>query len=233
MDWKEIIKRQKAEGRKFVPESEAYNICAGFDIPYPAYEFAKSNEKALAAAKRVGYPVVIKIVSPDIIHKSDVNGVITGIDSEDTFTEAYDRLIKEVKEKAGDVTVDGVLVQKSMPKGVEVAVGGLKDDQFGPVVMFGSGGILIEVFKDVSFRLAPLEKAEALRQMEETKAFEILRGVRGSASCDMDALTELIVNTGRLISEVQEIGEIDFNPVLAYPTGCSIVDARIMLDKES
>ena len=231
MKSKEIIDRNLSEGREYIPEFEAYAICEEFDIPYPGYQFVRTMEEGIKAAEVLGYPVVLKIVSPDVIHKSDVGGVIVGIESKEAFTAAYEELIQNVKEKAGEVTIDGVLVQKAMPKGVEVATGGLRNEQFGPVVMFGSGGILIEVFKDVAFRLAPLDKAEAKRQIEDTKASEILKGVRGAPPSDMDAVAELIVNTGRLVSELSEIDQIDFNPVLAYPTGCCVVDARIIVKK--
>jgi len=229
MKCREIIEKNVAEGREFIPEFEAYKICYEFNIPYPPTEVVQTKEEGFTAAEAMGYPVVLKIVSPAVIHKSDVDGVIVGIESKEALGAAYERLIHNVKEKAGDVALDGVLVQKAMPKGVEVAAGGLKDEQFGPVVMFGSGGVLIEVFKDVAFRLAPLDKAEARRQIEDTKAYEILKGVRGASACDIDALTELIVNTGRVLSELTEIDQIDFNPVLAYPGGCTIVDARIIL----
>ncbi|MDY6973971.1 MAG: acetate--CoA ligase family protein [Thermodesulfobacteriota bacterium] len=229
MSYEDIIKNVLAEGRKLVPESEAYRICDEFDIIHPPSELVKSVEEGLASAEAIRYPVALKIVSPAIVHKSDVGGVIVGIESQAAFSDAYEQLMRNVEEKAGKVPLDGVLVQKSMPKGVEVAVGGLKDDQFGPVVMFGSGGILIEVFKDVSFRLPPLDKAEAGRQIAETKAYEVLKGLRGAPACDIDSITELVVSTGRLIFEVEEIDQIDFNPVLAYPDGCSVVDARIIV----
>jgi acetyl-CoA synthetase (ADP-forming) len=232
MTCKEIIEKNVSEGRGFIPESEAYKVCNEFHIPSPPTEVVRTMEEGFTAAEAMGYPVVLKIVSPAIIHKSEVDGVIVGIESKEALGAAYGRLMNSVKEKAGDVPIDGVLIQKAMPKGVEVAAGGLRDEQFGPVVMFGSGGVLIEVFKDVAFRLAPLDKAEARRQIEDTKAYEILKGVRGASACDIDALTELMVNTGRLLSELPEIDQIDFNPVLAYPTGCTIVDARIILSRK-
>lgn len=128
-----------------------------------------------------------------------------------------------------EAEIGGVIVQKQMPKGIEVVVGGLRNDQFGPVVMFGMGGIYVEVFKDVSFRLAPLDKDEAARQVRETKVYKLLQGVRGDKPCDLDALCEVIVNTGRLLAEYPEIAELDFNPVFCYADGCIVVDARLVL----
>jgi acetyl-CoA synthetase (ADP-forming) len=177
----------------------------------------------------MGYPVVIKIYSKQIIHKSDVSGVVTGIQNEEQLRAAYDQLLENMRKITPAAVIVGVLVQKQVPKGIEVVVGGLRNEQFGPVVMFGLGGIYIEVFKDASFRLAPLDKDEALRQVKETKAFILLQGVRGDAACDIGALCEVIVNTSRLISAYPEIRELDFNPVFCYPNGCIGVDVRIIL----
>jgi acetate---CoA ligase (ADP-forming) subunit beta len=171
----------------------------------------------------------LKIVSPEIIHKSDIGGVIIGISAPKDLKIAYATMMATIKEKKGDVPIDGVLVQKMMPKGVEVVIGGLKNELFGPVVMFGSGGVLIEIFRDVSFRLAPLDMDEALRQIQDTKACEILKGVRGSRPSDLNSLAKLIVNASNLISKIPEIDELDFNPVLAYPDSCVVVDARMAL----
>lgn len=232
MAYRKIIKKALASQRKLIPEQDAYEICAAFEISYPPTRLVKTWSAVSKAGKELGFPLVLKIVSPGIIHKSDVGGVVVGISNRQDLKQAYEKIMADVKEKAGDVPIDGILVQKSMPKGVEVAVGGLKNELFGPMVMFGSGGVLIEVFKDVSFRLAPLDKGEAMRQIQDTKAYEILKGVRGARPSDLDALTKLIVNASRLIAEVPEIMELDFNPVLVYPDGCAVVDARMILEKK-
>ena len=229
MKYQKLIDKALAMKRKLLPEHEAYQLGDAFGIPYPPTQFAKNWQEVSAAGKKLGFPLVLKIVSPQIVHKSDAGGVIVGISTLKDLKMAYASMLVNIKEKAGDVPIDGVLVQKAMPKGVEVAVGGLKDELFGPVVMFGSGGVLIEIFKDVSFRLAPLDKDEALRQIQDTKAYEILKGVRGSRPSDLKALTNLIVNAGNMISKIPEIEELDFNPVLAYPEGCVVVDARMVL----
>jgi len=229
MGHRDIVQRALAVGRKLLPEQEAYEICKEFDIPFPPCRFAGDWREAAEAGEALGYPLVLKIVSPQVIHKSDVGGVLVGIDSPEELQQAYRRLLAAVREKAGEVAIDGVLVQKAMPGGVEVAVGGLKDEVFGPMVMFGSGGILIEVFKDVSFRMAPFDEEEALRQIRDTKAYELLKGFRGGPPCDLDALTQLIVNVGRLLCGIPELVELDFNPVLAYAEGCFVVDARMVL----
>jgi len=233
MGYQEIVKKALTAGRKLLPEHEAYEICKEFDIIFPPTQFARNWKEVENAGEKLGFPIVLKIVSPEVIHKSDVGGVIVGIASPADLRNAYDQLLANVREKAGDVAIDGILVQKAMSKGVEVAVGGLKDEVFGPMIMFGSGGILIEVFKDVSFRMAPFDQEEALRQIMDTKAYEMLKGVRGARPSDLKALTQLIVNAGNLISTVPELAELDFNPVLAYPDGCVVVDARMVLSAVS
>jgi len=229
MGYREIIKKAIDAGREVLPEHEAYQICEAFGIAYPPTRFTTTREEAVEAAETLGYPVVLKVVSASVVHKSDAGGVIVGIASEQELTDAYDLILANVKEKVGDVAIDGMLVQKAMPKAAEVVVGGLKDELFGPVVMFGSGGILVEIFKDVSFRLAPLDKDEALRQIRETKAYEILKGVRGAPPSDLDRLADLIVSAGNLLAELPEITELDFNPVFAASDGSVVVDARMVL----
>lgn len=227
---KKLINTALAAGRTFLSDYDAYRICEEFNIPCPLWEFSSTKSECLAAAEKIGYPVALKIVCAEATHKSDVGGVVVDIRSEEEVAAAYNKVVNSTREKTDNGLISGVIVQKSMPKGVEAVVGGLKNDQFGPVVMFGTGGTLVEIVKDVSFRLAPLDKAEAYRQITETKVFEILKGVRGAPACDIDALTEIIVNTGTLLSEIPEIQQIDLNPVLAYPSGCSAVDIRIGLN---
>lgn len=229
MECQEIINKCFSNGDAVIPEIEAQKICRSFNISCPATVLAADKGQCLEAAAAMGYPVVIKIYSRQIVHKSDVGGVITGIKDPAQLDQAYEQLMANVKRHCPEAEIGGVIVQKQMPKGVEVVVGGLRNDQFGPVVMFGLGGIYVEVFKDVSFRLAPLDKEEALRQVKETKVYKLLEGVRGEERCDIDALCEVIVNTGRLISSLPAIAELDFNPVFCYPDGCMVVDARLVL----
>lgn len=229
VDYRKIIKKNLSKGRSSIPEIEAYKICDAFDIPYPCTEVVREKSESFKVAENVGYPVVIKVLSPDIVHKSDVGGVITGIENKEQLSKAYDDLEANIKERAPFAKIEGIVIQKAMPKGVEVVIGGLRNEQFGPVVMFGAGGVLVEVFKDVSFRLAPLDPREALKQIAETKIYKVLQGFRGDEPCDLEAVSKLIVNTGRLICEIPEIKELDFNPVIVYPDGCVAVDARIIL----
>jgi acetyl-CoA synthetase (ADP-forming) len=229
MDCRKIIAASIAAGDSVMPELEAQKICRAYDISCPTTVLAGGKEQCLTAAQIMGYPVVIKIHSREIVHKSDVGGVIVGIGGPEQLGQAYDRLMDNIGRNCPEAEIGGVIVQKQMPKGIEVVVGGLRNDQFGPVVMFGMGGIYVEVFKDVSFRLAPLDKDEAARQVRETKVYKLLQGVRGDKPCDLDALCEVIVNTGRLLAEYPEIAELDFNPVFCYADGCIVVDARLVL----
>ncbi|OPX87586.1 MAG: hypothetical protein A4E52_01355 [Pelotomaculum sp. PtaB.Bin013] len=172
------------------------------------------------------------MLEPQVIHKADAGGVVTGIQTEEQFKIAFCTMLENVCNKVPDAEIYGVLVQKSMTQGVEVAVGGLRDPQFGPVVMFGAGGTSIEVLQDVSFRLARLDREEALRQIKDTKVFKILQGVRRNKPCDIVALADLIINAGKLLEEMPEISEPDFNSVFAYHDHCLVVDARMMLSSE-
>lgn len=232
MDCKKMLADVLATGRSHLLEPEAYQVCDELKVAYPQSIYVANAEDGVAAARTIGFPVAIKVVSPQIIHKTDAGGVVTGIQSEEQFTNAYDTMLQNVRKSAPAAEINGVIVQKSMPKGVEVAVGGLRDPQFGPVVMFGAGGILIEVLQDVSFRLAPLGREEALRQIKDTKIYKVLQGVRRSEPSDIEALAELVVNVGNLLMDTPEISELDFNPVLAYHDHCLVVDARIILSSK-
>lgn len=231
MDCREIIVRCIERGDVVVPELDAQKICAEYGIVCPPSALATDKGQCAQIAAEIGYPVVMKIVSPQVIHKSDVGGVVTGIANEAQLEAAYEQIVQNVKQKCPEAHIEGILVQKQAPKGTEVVVGALRNEQFGPVVMFGMGGIYIEVFKDVAFRLAPLERDEALRMIESTKVSEILKGARGGTVCDIEALADLIVNTAKLVSDYPEVAELDFNPVFCYPEGCVAVDARIIPKK--
>ncbi|MFA5383932.1 MAG: acetate--CoA ligase family protein [Eubacteriales bacterium] len=231
MDCKKIIKDVLAAGRSHLLEPEAYQVCDEFKITYPQFIYVSNAGDGVEAARSIGFPVAIKVVSPQIIHKTDAGGVVTSIQSEEQFTDAYDTMLQNVRKNAPAAKINGVIVQKSMPKGVEVAVGGLRDPQFGPVVMFGAGGILIEVLQDASFRLARLDREEALRQIKETKIYKVLQGVRRNEPSDVEALADLVVIVGNLLVDTPEIRELDFNPVLAYPDRYAVVDARIILSR--
>lgn len=229
---KEVLTKCIKDGYTILPELEARKVCDAYGIKCPPTQLVKSIEECIQAGNNIGYPVVIKIFSKQIIHKSDVGGVVVGIRDAEQLGQAYDNMLNTVKERFPKAVIEGVIVQKMLDKGVETIIGGFKDPQFGPVVMFGMGGIYVEVFKDAAFRLAPIDKEEAKRQIEQTKIYKVLKGIRGEKPCDLEALSEAIVNAANLLSSNDEIKEIDFNPVICYSDGCVAVDSRIVLDTD-
>lgn len=226
---KNIVIKALSEGRKSLLEPEAYGLLSMYNIPVCKYKVVSSLDDALNAAKEIGYPVVLKIVSPDIIHKSDVGGVKVNILNDNHLKEAYVTLLNDVKKNASNARILGVLVVQMAPKSVEVVVGMLRDPTFGPTVMFGLGGVFVELMKDVVFRIAPVTKEDALEMITKIRGFPLLSGFRGSKPLDIDSLAELISTVSRIGVEVPEIDQMDLNPVIVYENGFLIVDARIIL----
>jgi acetyl-CoA synthetase (ADP-forming) len=208
-------------------EPGAYELLQGYGLPLPRYAFVSSEQDARDAALRIGFPVVMKVVSPDIIHKSDVGGVKLGLRSVAEVDEAYSTFLRMGEKRQADIA--GVLIVEQAPSGQEVIVGGFRDAEFGPVVMFGMGGILVEVMKDVSFGLSPVTPEEARQMVQGTLAGRLLAGVRGRPPGDIDAVCNVIVAASKLLSDHKEIEEIDLNPVTVYETGCVILDARVIM----
>ncbi len=226
----EIFGKAKSEGRKFLLEHEAKMVCMEYDIPVTKLKVATSVQEAIKYAEEIGYPVVLKILSPDVIHKFDVGGVILNVKSSKEVEEAYNKILRNIKEKVPNAKILGVTVQEMAPPSTEVIVGGLKDPQFGPVVMFGLGGIFVEILKDVTFRIAPINEEEAREMITEVKAYPILEGYRGAPPADVDTIVKILVNTSKLMMDYQEIKELDLNPIMVYEKGAKTVDARIILE---
>lgn len=226
-----IVEKAIKEGRFKLLEHEAYSLLGEYGIPVPEAQLARSSEEAGDLAEKIGYPIVLKIVSPDIIHKSDVGGVVVGLNDRRSVVEAATRIFENVKRKAPNARVAGVLVQKMVPQGVEVIVGGLRDAVFGPVVMFGLGGIFVEVLKDVTFRIAPVDEREALNMINEVKAKTILEGYRGNPPVDKRAIARVIMGVSKLLEDVEEVESIDLNPIMAFPDKCIVADARIIVGR--
>ena len=226
----EIFGKAKSEGRKFLLEHEAKMVCMEYDIPVTKLKVATSVQEAIKYAEEIGYPVVLKILSPDVIHKFDVGGVILNVKSSKEVEEAYNKILRNTKEKVPNAKILGVTVQEMAPPSTEVIVGGLKDPQFGPVVMFGLGGIFVEILKDVTFRIAPINEEEAREMITEVKAYPILEGYRGAPPADIDTIVKILVNTSKLMMDYQEIKELDLNPIMVYGKGAKTVDARIILE---
>jgi len=225
-----IFEEACKEGRKHLLETEAKTVCMEYGIPVTKFEVAKSEAEAVKLADEIGYPVVLKIVSPDIIHKSDVGGVIVGLKTAKDVQNAYGQILQNVKKHKADARIVGVLVQEMAPPSTEVIVGAIKDPQFGPAVMFGLGGIFVEILKDVAFRVAPITEAEAREMISEVRAYPLLKGYRNLPPADVEAIVQILLNASRLVMEHQEIKELDLNPIMVYEKGAKTVDARIILE---
>jgi len=224
------IEQFKKEGRKFLPEPISEEILASYNIPIPQACLAENVEKAVECARKIGFPIVLKIVSPQIIHKSEAGGVIANIDRETELRKAFYRILENARKYNSQAKIEGIYVQKMLPPAREVIIGTTRDKQFGPVIMFGLGGIFVEVFKDVVFRVAPINKEEAREMIDEIKGLAILRGVRGEKSIDFTSLSEAIANTSQLAVDFPQIEQLDINPICLYPENIYALDARIILE---
>jgi acyl-CoA synthetase (NDP forming) len=225
-----ILSRASEEGRKSLLETEAKMVCIEYGIPVTKFELAKSDEEAVKFASAIGFPTVLKIVSPDIIHKSDIGGVIVGLKNPDDVRQGYNRILQNVKKHDPKARIVGVLVQEMAPPSTEVIVGAIKDPQFGPAIMFGLGGVFVEVLKDVTFMVAPITEDDACEMISEVKAYPLLKGYRNTPPADIEAITKILLNTSRLVIDHMEIKELDLNPVIVYEKGAKTVDARIILE---
>ena len=225
-----IISKVRSEGRKALLETEAKTICTEYDIPVTMFKLAKNEEEAIRFAEQIGFPVVLKIVSPDIIHKSDAGGVKVNLKSTEEVRNAYKEILENAEKYDAAAQIVGILVQEMAPQSTEVIVGAVKDKQFGQTLMFGLGGIFVELLKDVTFRIAPITQADALEMITGVKAYPLLTGYRNTPPADIDAITTVLLNTSRLVMDFPEVKELDLNPVLAYEKGVKTVDARIILE---
>ncbi len=221
-----ILKKALEEGRSSLLENEALEVASEAGIPLPRYVFIKDE----GDLDKVDFPppYALKIVSPQVIHKTDVGGVMLNI-TRDELPQRIREMEKRVLEKIPDAEIHGYIVMEMLSKGVETIVGLTRDPQFGPVVAFGLGGIFVEIYRDVSFRLAPLEKEDALEMIREVKAYKILSGYRGLPPADLDSIADVIMKVGMLGVKYPLISEIDINPLIAYPDKAVAVDVRIIL----
>ena len=226
----DIIKSAKKEGRTALNEVESKQLLKQAGINTTDIKLASSKDEAIAAAKKFGFPAVLKIVSPDILHKSDIGGVKLSLNSEDEVGKAYDEIMAAAKKHAPSAKIEGVSVQPMAKSATEVIIGMNKDEQFGPVLMFGLGGILVEVLKDVSFRIVPLTKRDAREMIREIKAYPVLEGYRGQEPADIKTLENLLLKVSDFVEKHPDIKEMDLNPIFAYKDGAIAVDARVILD---
>ncbi|KON30313.1 acetyl-CoA synthetase [miscellaneous Crenarchaeota group-15 archaeon DG-45] len=224
-----IFEEARLEGRGFLFEHEAKRLCSLYGMPVARSVVARTEDEAAAVAVEMGFPVVLKVVSPQILHKSDAGGVLVGVGDEEAVRAGYRRIIENVGEKAPEAEIRGILVQEMASSSTEVIVGSTRDPTFGPVIMFGLGGIFVEVLEDVSFRLVPITRADAEEMVREIRAYRILEGVRGMPKADQGAIVDILLSASRMLMECPEIEELDLNPVLVYEEGAMIVDARVIL----
>ncbi|WP_073444888.1 acetate--CoA ligase family protein [Streptomyces yunnanensis] len=226
-----VLGNARATGRHVLTAPEGRLIAEAYGIPVPAEGLAEDAEGAVALADRIGFPVALKIVSPDIPHKTDAGGVRTGLGSAAEVRAAFTTIVANARAYAPRARIDGVQVQQMVPQGQEVIVGAVTDPTFGKVVAFGLGGVLVEVLKDVTFRLAPASAEDAASMLDGIRAAEVLRGVRGAPAVDRAALIDLIVRTSQLAADFPQIAEVDLNPVFASASGATAVDVRILLSE--
>ncbi len=227
---RQLLDRAKGAGTAILSPADARTICDAYGIPLPKDAIAASAGEAASLAASFGFPVVLKIVSPDIVHKTEAGGVIAGLTSESEVAAAYDTVIANAKRYKADANITGVQVQEMLQGGLEVIVGAVTDGSFGKLVAFGLGGVLVEVLKDITFRLAPVTPAEAEGMLDSIKAKQMLAGVRGAAGVNRAALADIIEKVGRVVSDFPEISELDLNPIFATPDGATAVDVRIAVD---
>ena len=222
-------------GAGALTEIEAKQVFSSYGLPVTATFLAHDEEEAVKLAKQIGYPVVMKIVSPEILHKSDAGGVKVNIKDESSVREAYKAILENAKSYNANAHIHGIAVQEMAPWGTEVILGSVNDPTFGPTMMFGLGGIFVEVLKDVTFRVAPVPSSQALRMLDEIRGAPVLAGVRGENPHDKQALADVLCLYSTMILDLgDEISESDANPVLVYEVGkgVKVVDARIILKKK-
>jgi acyl-CoA synthetase (NDP forming) len=228
----EIVDAARREGRILLTEVEAKQVLKEAGVNVVDSLLAKSKDDAQRIADELGYPVVLKIVSPDIVHKSDIGGVKLGLADRDAVAAAYEEVISAAKKASPEANVHGVSVQPMAKEGLEIIVGMTKDPQFGPVLMFGLGGVLVEVLKDVAFRIVPLTRRDATQMIHEIKGYPLLEGYRGQEPANVPMIEDTILKVSGFVEQHPEIKELDLNPIFAYKDGLAAVDARVVLEGE-
>jgi len=227
----EVFQKVRADGRLTIGDAEARTIQAAYGIPYPKSVLAKSADEAVRAAEEIGYPLVMKITSPDILHKTDIGGVKLGLQTAEEVRDAFDLMVYRAQRYQPTAEIWGCLVQQQVRGGKEVLLGVNRDPQFGPLLVFGLGGIYVEALKDVTFRVAPIDRIQAKEMLSEIRAFPLLRGVRGEAASDLDAIVDVLLRLSQLVIDFPEIVELDINPLMVFEKGKGAlgIDMRLVL----
>jgi acyl-CoA synthetase (NDP forming) len=232
---KKVLDGAKADGRFAIGDAEAWDILTAYGLKIPKSSLAKTADEAVELAAEIGYPVVMKIASPDILHKTDVGGVKVGLESADQVRDAFDLMIYRTERYLPEAEIWGCQVQEMAPAGgLEVLIGMNRDPQFGPLVTFGLGGIYVEVLKDVTFRVAPFTRLDAQAMLSEIRSKALLDGVRGKPAVDKEAIVDVLLRMGQLVQDFPEIAEFDINPLIVYPNeqGAIAIDMRLVLASE-
>lgn len=224
-----IIENIKSKGRNALTEYESKRILSSFGIPATKEILATSPEEAVKAAKGMGFPVVMKVVSPHILHKTEAQGVRINLRSAQEVTRAFNEILQNANRYKPGLKIDGILVQEMVKEGVETIVGTTYDETFGPTIMFGLGGIYVEVLKDVSFRIIPINLSDAEEMIHDIKGYEILRGVRGRETSEIGALMDTLVKVSSMVEQIKMIKSMDINPLFVGKKGVKAADARIIL----
>jgi acetate---CoA ligase (ADP-forming) subunit beta len=227
---KNIIDSARTRNNLILTEIESKKVLSEAGIGVVDTKLANSEKAAVSIADEMGYPVVLKISSPDITHKSDIGGVRVGLKNQEDVIKAYGDIIAAAKARYPEAVIEGVSVQQMARPGTEIIIGMTKDPQFGPVLMFGLGGIFVELLKDVSFRIVPLSRYDAKTMIKEIRGYTLLNGYRGSEPADIGALEEMLLKISDFAERNPEIKEMDLNPVFAYKQGAIAIDARIVLE---
>ena len=227
-----IFKKARDEGRSVLTEFESKEFLKQAGIPVVETRLARTQKEAVLLSQKIGFPVALKIASPDVIHKTDAGGVKLSLNNAAGVKAAYSQMMEAIRQKYPDALVHGVSVQKMVPPGTEVIVGIGKDPQFGPYVMFGLGGIFVEILKDVSFRIIPVDRRDAQEMIKEIKGYPVLQGARGKEAANISILVEIILKISNLIEKNPEIKELELNPIFVYGDGAVAVDARIILEED-
>lgn len=228
MDIKSIILQAKKEKRGLF-ESEAMDVLKEYGIQVLEYRLAKTEKEAVVKANEIGYPVVMKIVSRDILHKTDYGCVKLNLRNKEEVKKAYNDILNNAQKNNKHVRIEGIIIYPMAHQGIEVIIGITDDEQFGKAIMFGLGGIFVEILKDVSFRIVPLSKEDASEMIRETKGYDLLSGARGDYPKDIESIVDTILKISTLVSDYPEIKEMDLNPIYVYKKGVKVLDARILV----
>ncbi|MEM1659097.1 MAG: acetate--CoA ligase family protein [Candidatus Jordarchaeales archaeon] len=229
---KDVLRAARNDGRTVLLAHEAFAVVSAYGIPVPQGDIARSEDEAVEIADKVGYPVAMKVVSPQILHKTEVGGVLLNLHRPEDVRRGYLSILSNIRKYAPHARVYGIYVQRMVEQGKEFIVGMSRDLTWGPMLAFGLGGIYVNLIEDVSFRIAPVTRSEAIQMVKETKAYRLIQGFRGGQPLDLEAILDTILKVSQLSTDFPEINEIDINPLFAYPKGCIALDVKITIEKE-